>query len=119
VQSPPGTSATTAQGVQGVTGGVPLSTVAPAAGNGTDHSANPPSALAQLSSGIVKNPGQLYVQNQSNNVLQVWLQGQSAPIIIGLSGPSAEWSAAKNMPWFTGTFTINGPPGSSLFANSN
>jgi len=93
------------------------------AGLGTDHSENPPAPLTELASGTVSHPGALYVQNQSAATLQLWLQGATAPILLAPGGAAnsqgADWQAASNMPWFVGTFTINGASGSQFYANSN
>jgi len=101
---------------------LPVNPIAQSAGVGTDHSANPPSTLTQLASGTVTHAGQLYVQNQSAATLQLWLQGATVPILIapgGANSQGGDWQAAVNMPWFTGTYTINGATGSQFFANSN
>jgi len=113
-------------------GGVPVhinnlpstqAVVAPSAGTGTSNSQNPPTELTQLVSGTVVHPGQLYVQNQSANTLQLWLQGAAGPILLasgaGTNTQGADWSAAVNMPWFVGTYTINGTSGAQFYANSN
>jgi len=102
---------------------LPVNPIPQSAGVGTDHSANPPSALTQLASGTVAHAGQLYVQNQSAATIQLWLQGATAPILLapgaGANAQGADWQAAVNMPWFTGTYTINGATGAQFFANCN
>ncbi|HXJ94204.1 MAG TPA: hypothetical protein VMT20_15255 [Terriglobia bacterium] len=93
------------------------------AGLGTDHSENPPAPLTVLASGTVSHPGALYVMNQSAATIQIWLQGATAPILLdpgaGADRQGGDWSAVINMPWFVGTFTINGASGSQFYANSN
>ena len=118
-----GTNGTLAQGVQGINGGVPVSTTAPGAGVGTAGSVSPPSTLTQIGSGTVVHPGALYVMNESAATIQLWLQGMSGPILIapgaGANNQGADWTANLNMPWFVGTFTINGPAGSQAVWNAN
>ena len=103
-------------------GGCSVTVTAPSPGTGTDASNSPPSTLTQLKSGTVTHPGQLYVQNQSAATIQLWLQGATVPILIGPGGANAQggdWQASANMPWFTGTYTVNGASGAQFFVNSN
>lgn len=108
---------------------LPVSMALAYAGYGNDASSSPPTILTTLKSGTVVNPGQLYVQNQSNAVIQIILNpaavSPAAPTIILLNpgaspnGQGGEWQAAISMPWFTGSFIIAGPAGSQVGANSN
>jgi hypothetical protein len=93
-------------------------------GVGVDASANQPPLLSNvLKTGVIIHAGQLYVQNQSNVVLQLVLYTTEGaytvillePAIANNRGGGDLYLMAK-MPWFVGEFQILGPSSSSQVA---
>lgn len=89
--------------------------------DGKDASANAPTLLPNtLATFIVTQPGMFWVQNQSNDTIQVVLDGGTGPLqpgtnstptveVLGPGSAGAQGASTDPIPWFTGRVRVLGP----------